>query len=110
MNIYKRHRFPPDIISYAGRLVPAPGRLERVAAEHAGERRVDRALGAADAVARVAGAQRRRGHERHRAPERGRPHRAHAPADIGGPGAQQRTHRLGEIVRGQRRMRVAARG
>ena len=91
------------------RLVPAPGGVKPVAAEHTGERRVDRALAAADAVARVAGAERALRRQRDRALEARGPDRVHLPTDIGGPGPLQRAYRPREIVRGKRRMCVAPR-
>ena len=85
-------------------LVPAPGGLQRLAAEHAGEHRVHRALGAADAIARIARAEWAAHRQRDRALEERGPDGVLPPADIGGPGPQQRAHRPREIVRRERRM------
>ena len=90
------------------RLVESARRLQRGAAERAQPHRVGRALRPAEAVARVARAERRRHRVRDGAAERRRACGALRPADHGRAGALERRHGEAHIVRRQQRARVAA--
>ena len=102
---------PVELVVLVGeqRLVPAPRRIERIAAEEPGKDHVGGPFRPAHAVAGIARAERGGGGERHRAPEPRGPDRIDPPAHVRRPGALERRDRAGEVARGQHRVRVAAR-
>ena len=102
---------PVELVVLVGeqRLVPAPRRIERIAAEEPGKDHVGGPFPPAHAIARIARAERGGGGERHGAPEPRGPDRIDPPAHVRRPGALERRDRAGEVARGQHRVRVAAR-